>query len=37
MAVALESLFPEYVRNDDDKHGTIPISEEDEDDEKKKV
>ena len=37
MAFALESLFPEYVLNDDDKHGPSTISEEDADDEEKKV
>ena len=36
MAIALESLFPEYVLNDDDKYGPSPISEEDEDDEEKR-
>ena len=33
---AIENLFPEYVLNDDDKHGPSTISEEDADDEEKK-
>ena len=36
MAIALESLFPAYVLNDDDKYGLSPISAEDEDDEEKR-